>query len=220
MATSDSFKVFTVHESVICRTSPFFKAAIAHDWNEAKEKCVPLSQDMPDVFLIYLQWAYWDRVYCTPPLLHGGNYEATSVFQNFLVLAYMLGDKLLDINFQDAVIDILIDFCMRNNQYLIRQAALAFENTPGESPIRTLIIDFATHIRYTPPVGQRLRKDHQFRACLNEEAYIALISKLIGHNDMDQNAQKIARPFEGDTCVYHMHKEGKPCYKVALGLMK
>lgn len=192
---------------------------MTHDWNEAEGKCVPLPPDMPDVFRIYLQWAYSDRVHCAPP--QKDNFEAWRPYQNLLVRAYILGDKLLDTNFQDAIMDILIDFSREVDRYLLRQASLVFGYTLEESPLLTLIVDFATHVRFTPSIGQMLREDTDFRACFNEEACVAVAIELIENTDTDQNPRKIIAPYVRDTCLYHLHmREGKPCYKEALDLTR
>jgi hypothetical protein len=49
---------FTVHEDVICGCSEFFRKAMNGKWKESEERVVPLPQEDPEIFSMYLQACY------------------------------------------------------------------------------------------------------------------------------------------------------------------
>lgn len=51
-------KQFTVYESLITSNSAFFANALGHDWKEAQERVVPLPENEPEVFRLYLTYLY------------------------------------------------------------------------------------------------------------------------------------------------------------------
>ena len=51
-------KQFTVYESLISSNSAFFANALGRDWKEARERVVPLPENEPEVFRLYLTYLY------------------------------------------------------------------------------------------------------------------------------------------------------------------
>lgn len=51
-------KDFTVHEDLICSRSEFFKNAMNGSWRESDERMIPLPEDEPGTFALYLSLLY------------------------------------------------------------------------------------------------------------------------------------------------------------------
>ncbi|KAK5679433.1 hypothetical protein LTS10_008251 [Elasticomyces elasticus] len=51
-------ELFTVHTATICQKSEFFTAACKREWQEGKDKTIPLPDVSPRVFTLYVNWAY------------------------------------------------------------------------------------------------------------------------------------------------------------------
>lgn len=49
---------FTVHEGLISARSEFFRNALKVPWKESEERTIPLPEDEPKVFPVYLKLLY------------------------------------------------------------------------------------------------------------------------------------------------------------------
>ncbi len=53
---------FFVHQSLICGRSEFFSNAMSGHWKETVNREVPLPEDEPDIFALYLKLLYVSAV--------------------------------------------------------------------------------------------------------------------------------------------------------------
>jgi hypothetical protein len=51
-------KSFIVHKELICTRSEFFRVSMKEVWNQGKEGVIPLPEDDPQVFALYVQSLY------------------------------------------------------------------------------------------------------------------------------------------------------------------
>lgn len=58
MLVGEEKQKFIVHRDMICKTSNFFKTAVAKDWKEANECEVHLPEQQPIAFQTYLESIY------------------------------------------------------------------------------------------------------------------------------------------------------------------
>ncbi|KAF2130154.1 hypothetical protein P153DRAFT_315864 [Dothidotthia symphoricarpi CBS 119687] len=127
-------KVFHVHEAVITSSSEFFKNAMKPEWRTDLTKPINLSNERPDTFEQYSRWLYTRRIVTTT------NSRVTYVD---LAHLYVLGEKILDKEFKDAVIHATIDRKMQGgNHPSASTIKILYEGTPANSPARRLMIDF------------------------------------------------------------------------------
>jgi hypothetical protein len=131
----------TLHKDLLCKKSPYFTAAANDCWKEGQEGRVPLPNDDPAAFALYVQWVYRDRIFSSQDMGDtGGNREEIDL----LIEAFVLGEKLQDQNFKDAVIDSLVDTPDgQDTRWYPRSAAVdrAYKGTPESSPLRKLLVD-------------------------------------------------------------------------------
>lgn len=103
---------FRVNEQMIRSSSSFFDKALAGEWKEALNRTVEMPSDDPDVFAVYMHWLYCGTI---PILYHKerhsikGDEFFSSAEHYALVKAYILGDKILDPRFQNAIIDAIAE---------------------------------------------------------------------------------------------------------------
>ncbi|KAE9982474.1 hypothetical protein EG328_010864 [Venturia inaequalis] len=211
---ADTFQTFVMHEGLVRVQSPFFESAMAHDWKEAREKVVRLPDDEPDTFRAYFLWAYNHRLFCQPLVEPPDKAEVKRM--DLLIRCYILGDKLMDDDFQDAIVDVLVQFCEQANTWPITMTRFIFENTPVTSPLRAFIVDVIVHLNFLKYWNTMTSTD-----CLethNEDALFHITRTFMRLRDVPVSKQ--TAPFRGsDRCVYHNHKKhDKPCYKETYGI--
>ncbi|KUM58300.1 hypothetical protein ACN42_g8858 [Penicillium freii] len=144
---------FHVHESVLCTSFHFFKAAMSGSWKESKEHTIELPEDDPKAFAIYSHWLYFAGIPGLREAAKKGESAKQSAQEYYdLVSAYVLGDKLLDAKFQNSVIDAIIDTCStadsRDRKVYFPDAdavSHAYNNTTKSSKIRQMLVALYLH---------------------------------------------------------------------------
>jgi hypothetical protein len=130
-------KEFTLYTEIATRSSKFFQAALrrdwkGRDWKESRENRVTLAEVHPGVFEGYLQWLNTGTITSSFPI------DKPSAFE--LVELYILGDFLDDAAFRNAVLDDLTSSAFEMWPGIC-SVSLVWENTPGDSPLRKLILE-------------------------------------------------------------------------------
>jgi hypothetical protein len=205
---------FMVHEKVICASSAFFKVAMRHQWKESKERTVHLEEDKPEIFLMYINWLYNGTI----PI----DFDEPDNNQYLrLAQAYVLGDKLRDGDFCDAVVDAIIDGCQH-------QASDGETYSPGaqsinyiyenllSSPAKRLLVDI-----YAFNSNEECVMEFTYGQCLPRAFLYSLAMTMRNTIYLNRQEQAEADPFTmTSTCIYHEHGENTKCYKERLKLNK
>ncbi|WAO97088.1 Hypothetical protein NCS54_01479400 [Fusarium falciforme] len=137
---------FSVHEKVICASSDFFKKAVLGGWRESEEGLVRLESDSPDVFNVYMQWLYYRTI---PVRIDEPGIRGNAEYM-LLAKAFVLGDKLQDGGFQDAVMDAMVDKTSSeasdSQKWFPVGPVIRFiyENTLASSKARLFLVDVYT----------------------------------------------------------------------------
>ncbi|KAI8939605.1 hypothetical protein NX059_003368 [Plenodomus lindquistii] len=130
-------KIFHVHKDVLSKTSNFFRAALKKEWTARRKGPIKLSDEDPDLFEMYVQWLYSQKVSIKSS--HPGYHNV--LFS--LVQSHILGARLLDPKYQNAVMKALILYADETRMYphdgILRYA---YDNTLPSSPLRMILIDF------------------------------------------------------------------------------
>lgn len=130
-------QVYVVHERLIRASSPFFDRAMSGRWRESAQRTVTLPDDDPWIFGIYVHWLYHGTI---------ASIEDNDEFMD-LAKAFVLGDKLLDSKFNNAVIDAIVDksrFTLHDGNMWFpseRVVEYIYAHTTESSPIRELMVD-------------------------------------------------------------------------------
>ena len=134
---TDTPERFTVHESLIKPRSEFVRLALRGDWQEARERTIPIPDDDPDIFSVYQQWLYVGFIHtCSNTVFTQPDDEYTT-----LVKAYILGEKVMDHNFKDSIADAIVEKLHIMRRFDTGLTTLVFDNTPSTSPLRRLWLD-------------------------------------------------------------------------------
>lgn len=141
VAVGTNGNTYPVHESLICESSDLFQTARKPEWSEANSGVVDLSDEIPDIFEVYLHWLYFKTLSTVQNQRPSSNTEYMELAQ-----CYILGEKLLDVKFKNAVIDAMIDV-LRNqpeDDLFIPgplTVEIIYKGTTEDSLARTLLVD-------------------------------------------------------------------------------
>lgn len=135
---------FNIHEKILRNTSAFFDKALSGTWKEATERTVEMPLDEAEIYKIYAQWLYTGML----PSSLGGSDNGHTTFLT-LAKAWVFGDKVLDSNFQNTIIDAIKERRvwerLASAVYLsdLNDPVIPFiyNNTTKQSPLRRLLID-------------------------------------------------------------------------------
>lgn len=192
---------FVLHESLIAPQSEFVRRAMRGDWKEAQDRIIPLPEDLPDAFAVYQQWAYTKKIYSATKQCDiakaAGEYS-------LLVRAYSLGDRLLDVEFKDAVIDSIIDKLLEQRRFDTRLTNEVYENTPSDSPLRRLWQDIYVHAGLSEWLDEKATGGPVSAEFLLDVARLQM-------RVTQASGEMIAPYLDGSQCQYHSHGFGA-CY--------
>lgn len=133
-------KKFSIHDTVILPQSEFVRLSLKQNWKEGVERVIPLPDDHPDVFTLYQHWLYNDAVDFHKS---GLSVDPTDQFE-VLVKAYIFGDKIMDVDFRDGVLDAIVEKLRVHERFDLRLTTLVYDNTLPQSQLRRLWI----HVYY------------------------------------------------------------------------
>lgn len=127
-------KTFHIHQSVICNTSEFFKNAVKVEWAGVEKKPIDLGNESRDTFNIYLGWLYAKSLYHV-------SYLSSTWTQ--LTEAYVIGEKMMDVTFQAAVMDAMIGHRTYQTQWFptIQNINTIYDGTVEASPARRPMVN-------------------------------------------------------------------------------
>ena len=196
-----------VHENLICSQSPFFRDAINGPWRESETRIVTLPTHEPDTFRLYTTWLY--RCPLASHLKVDQNGIAPAEEGDFFAKAYILGDYLQDIDFQDRVMDLMLQraaprFAHRYS-WSPSFAGLIYENTPESSPARRFVADL-----YAWDARPGWIESHKDGANGGVDFLFDLSMALYMRTNYISRGNPLAHP----KCTYHKHVSADlPCYK-------
>jgi hypothetical protein len=136
-------EVFHVHETLLRQSCPFFDKAMGPQWKESKERKITMPDDDAEVMKIYVYWLYCGALLMYPPK----SQESADREDLSYVKAWILGDKLLDLEFQNAVIDGIFERYHTEprdgKRWNVWPGAVdyAFDKTYKGAPLRRLFVD-------------------------------------------------------------------------------
>lgn len=197
---------YYVHESLLCKDSPFFTSASKKEWREGQERRIALPDDYSLVIDLYLQWVYSGKIFSRKsPSEEQGEVEKVMEF-SLLIGSFLFGEKVQNGDFKDAVIDALIHSVSKpdnkgNRRYPTEGTVdRAYQGTPEGSPLRRLLLDM--HIIH----GHGKWVEGQ----TNVEFLAALAGRLLDNKGMPE-PQDPTKP-NLSSCQYHHHEKEDECY--------
>lgn len=191
------------------------------------EGCIKFNRATPESFRIYLNWMYAHQLYLgdRPP----EDAEAVAEKLRILVKTYVLGYKLRDTDFQDAIIDAIIELSIENSAYPTKQTKIVYEETRVGCPLRKFLVDvnvyqsLGTWREHAGDAGKDYHTlDSLFDVVKGLQSWKRSVTAGIaaGMTEMGDIADMEA-PYlnKQNGCHYHYHGNGsEECYKVKYGV--
>ena len=210
VGTKDA-ETFAIHQNVVSKQSAFVRLALQGNWQEAKSRVIPLPDDDPKTFEIYQAWLYDRKIYTDRWIV---GFTGLDTEPRRLLKAWILGDKLLDTNFKDALMDALIGRLSDTEAFAAFRAATSFiyTRTPDGSAPRRLLTDIYTYHGASWWVDELMHSGLQETYAVD---FLRDLSKtqLTQRNPCTVSAAAYMAP--KISCAYHDHKPGK-CFRVIL----
>lgn len=201
-----------VHKTFATKSSEFIKAALSHDWKEAREKRIPLPETEVVTFEGYLHWLY------TGQLITDG--EGSILLKQQLQL-YILGDFLGDNNFCNQVADDILRL-FKHEQVVVGTSCMTFSNvqlawkhTTQGSPLRDLFLGYVC-MQISFKAGKWLSFIEEQRDWLPQgfdSELLKYMATKLANSDVAKTVQITMDPVRTNRCNYHKHEEGKSCTK-------
>lgn len=198
---------FSVHESIICKASPFFKKSMGSGWVESQDGLVRLESEDPAVFQVYMHWLYRNTL---PVRIDSPGSVGNAEYMQ-LAKAYVLGDFLQDGSFKDAVLDAFLEkrlsYATDGQQWnpcgpVIRHI---YDNTLDSSKARRLLVDIYTENGRGDWLTKWATPEDLPKEFLLDLAVAAL----------DRRTMTVFTP--AAQCKYHEHTpDGGPCYRLSI----
>ncbi|KAK1080378.1 hypothetical protein LTR33_005593 [Friedmanniomyces endolithicus] len=200
--------IFYVHERLLRSTSEFFKAALSKEWKGGQARKVELPDDSVCSFEGYTRWLYTGKL----AVIESG--KDTEV--GLLASLYGFGEKIIDEQFQNCVIDALVaatrtdvpDNAGGSNHWYPTKGTVdsIYRITPKGSPARRLMVDMHTIN------AQEAWIDVDCPEQNNHEFLIDLAISLLNNRSVCKDFEDKHDELENGTpCSYHKHSKGETC---------
>lgn len=163
---------------------------------------IRLPDDHPDAFTLWQQWLYFKHI---PSNSFSDDPVKDANENRLLVQAYVLGERLMAFNFQDSLVDAIIDKLRHSSLFDPSLTNLVYDNTPPQSPLRKLWLDI-----YIFAGDEAWLNEDNLENFLHAEFTLELSRYQMS---LKKEGRTVFGPeFEGWQCTYHHHVDGV-CYR-------
>jgi hypothetical protein len=140
----------SVYEAVIRKSPTFFDNALKPEWATSRSdpRLIDLTDEDPDTFKIYLHWLHFK----TLPTVHAEEPSTNESTEHVaLSMCYVLGEKLMDKKFKNAIVKALHDTLRNHTSSHPRvpdyeSINIIYTGTTENSPARRLLVGMWTTI--------------------------------------------------------------------------
>lgn len=201
--------MFKVHLNLLVAKVPYFEKMFRGGFREAEERKAHLPEDDPDVFGLFVEWLYRERL----PAIRRAH--ADTLFNNRIDL-YCFAEKICQEDLMDITITNMIKY-LRNSSCEINTAEMLhiYQNTPPSSKLRkfaacSFVYSFSqgdTDVWSTKELSAAMNK----RLDLCEDV-MAILRKNLGTIPDGVLLENIPvlDPRE-DLCKFHLHEKETRC---------
>ncbi|KEQ67836.1 uncharacterized protein M437DRAFT_38468 [Aureobasidium melanogenum CBS 110374] len=218
---------FAIHKNVLEHCSPFFKSVwnpdrdtnTTHGTNAREDSSgsetesgwvrVPgtntrrLIEFELDVnvaaFRLYAEWVYSGYIPQGPLRVNAEDVDFSTIGQ-----AYILGEKLQDEKFRNAIVDLLLETIITQGNMDLTLPTLVFKETSASAPLRKLLVDLYVwygHKDWLKPDGSKTSTSSVFLSDLSAAFF----------DRHDYDGVPKANILTLNACNYHEHPDGKVC---------
>lgn len=185
-------KIFHVHIDVLTQ-SPFFAAATKNEWSQQRNgQPIEVSKHKPAIVEAYLQWLYTHN---TP----------RPAYINQYLPMYVLGQEMMDFEFQDVVTAAFIEQCdHEGHPPLGDEISLVYDNTSPDSPIRQLLVDHFCYNATWPLSGSE-----EFVSRWPAEFVVDVLEGFLKLRDQNKKFSRANAPWRKDPSAYFVGSRKK-----------
>ncbi|KAF2641294.1 hypothetical protein P280DRAFT_517500 [Massarina eburnea CBS 473.64] len=205
---------FKIHEDAICNRSEFFRNSMKAEWATMRPdpRVIELPEDDPEAFSLYRTWLYSGQLAILPDASsistdsnssssNSSINDTTPEHYHTLAYAYVLGERLLDIPFKNAIVDAYVLYARGNppgKRYYPsnEEIRIIYDGTGEGCPLRRLLVE----IWYCRGKVDWIERDsdlpQDFLACVVKELLRVRVS-------VDQ----LSRPWKLSHTQYHEKEE-------------
>ncbi|KAM0797441.1 hypothetical protein BDR22DRAFT_440417 [Usnea florida] len=190
-------KTFIVYRDILCRSAPYFKAALEGGFKESQDQVLELPDDDPTAFSHFQLWLYTGNIL-------ESHKSAKDIDWRVLISIYLFGDVRGIPGLQNEAIDVLIDKLEAMNKIPVNQIPRIYKNTLDGSPLRKLVVDLFTHEKIP------LTDDywfHEERKPKYPQQFLIDLAKSL-YEDRARYKTKDTE-FKAVRSNYHIHNDGK-----------
>ncbi|CAL3961981.1 hypothetical protein PZA11_000724 [Diplocarpon coronariae] len=203
-------KTFTIHKTLICAKSDYFKKAFTSGFIESKG-ILYLPEDSPDVFVLFVEWLYRDTVRdCISP------WEFFSL-HNFYIFAEKICEQHLANLIIDAIRGTLHSY---TPTFVPALTGYIYARTAEKSPLRKLslqhfvwsswALDDDTSSRNHIPGRKSLERFYSILA-RDEDLFVDFFGA-INRSQRKGTRDSVEDPSRVAGCAYHTHTTDEHCY--------
>ncbi|KAJ4351248.1 uncharacterized protein N0V89_006587 [Didymosphaeria variabile] len=209
-------KDFTVHENLLSR-SPYLM-----DIRHKMSTYISLPDAQPEAFSIYQQWLYTKGLHTktTVKEVTFGPFDPSHRDEwTKLTDIYLLGHKLVDTDFQDRVMDGILEWLDETTTSIydlsvllenVVQIYIALKDAREDNPLKRLISDTVS-LKFTDAMIQKMVTDRKKE--LPRSLLLDLVSKLSANSSGSLIMSRVStHPEFREACHYHCHAAGD-CYR-------
>ncbi|KAG9582426.1 hypothetical protein KCU77_g9934, partial [Aureobasidium melanogenum] len=150
-------------------------------------------------FRLYTEWVYSGRIQKEALEVNAVDIDLSSIGQ-----AYILGEKLQDLKFKNAVINLLLQTIITQGKMDLTLPTLVFKETSASAPLRRLLVDLYVWYGYKDWLKSNGSKESISSTFLSDLS--AAFFDRHGHDGVTK-----AKALALDPCNYHEHPDGKLC---------
>lgn len=190
-------KTFMVHKDTLCRSAPYFKAALEGEFKESKDQVLELPDDDPVAFSHFQLWLYTGNILESHEI-------AKDICWTVLLDIYLFGDVRGIPRLQNEAIDVFIDKHVAMNHVPANRLNFIYENTLDGSPLRKLMVDLFTFKVALTNIDNVLTEK---RKGLYPQLFLMDLAKSL-YEERAGTKKKIF-DFRAVRSNYHIHDDGK-----------
>ena len=136
LIAGEAQKKISVHKFLVCRTAPYFQAALNGSFKEAAEQTITMPEQSPETIERFVLWVY------TGKLLEG-NEEAGDLTPMRLADIYIVGDIYGIPELQNSAMDCLVAWVIANWKFPAGILTRVYEHTPKDCRLQRFIVERA-----------------------------------------------------------------------------
>ena len=186
-----------MHKDTLCRSAPYFKAALEGGFKEFEDQVLELPDDDPVAFPHFQLWLY------TGDILESHE-SPKDIGWHVLVSLYLFGDVRGIPRLQNKAVDLFIDKYVAMKQIPGGQINRIYENTLDSSPLRKLMVDVFTFKVILTDDDNGLNEQQK---AMYPQLFLIDLAKSL-YEERAGTKSKITS-FRAVRSNYHIHDDGK-----------